>query len=190
MAQNTATKSLYDSDQGHYVGWSCAAQVHSDSKEEELIDLGTFLLTRYVASRFKVYSERLDQDDLNSVLKRIEKEEPPDGFRFYTAPHSKDGDGFILVVITPLRAEWLRQFSYRGIGIDDTFNKLKLAAVVVVDQYDRGLPAAFLLSYRMTHHEVAVSCLMTPPRFLMGSSLHFRILPRKKYCVAGMSCSA
>ncbi|VDO19314.1 unnamed protein product [Heligmosomoides polygyrus] len=54
--------------------------------------------------------------------------------------------------------EWLKTYSRRGISIDDTHNAtkypMKLATVVVADDLDRGLPAAFLLSGTMTAADV------------------------------------
>ncbi|KHJ90428.1 zinc finger, C2H2 type [Oesophagostomum dentatum] len=114
---------------------------------------------RYIAERYSVYPERLHRDDFTSLIKRLEKGDPSDGFCHWSAPQSENGDGFMLIIITPVQAQWLRSCAYRGIGIDDTFDvsqyALRLATVVVADQYDRGLPAAFLLSYRMTHAEIS-----------------------------------
>ncbi|VDO69634.1 unnamed protein product [Heligmosomoides polygyrus] len=62
------------------------------------------------------------------------------------------------VIITPTQLQWLKTYSRRGISIDDTHNAMKypmkLATVVVADDLDRGLPAAFLLSDTMTAADV------------------------------------
>ena len=51
----------------------------------------------------------------------------------------------IAVLITDDQVNWLRKYGSRGVCLDDTFNStkypLKLATVLVVDDYDRGLPA-------------------------------------------------
>ncbi|VDO39883.1 unnamed protein product [Haemonchus placei] len=68
--------------------------------------------------------------------------------------------GLITVIITPRQQRWLDQFASKGIAVDDTHNvtkyALKLATVMVVDDHDRGLPAAFLLSGEMTSKEVKI----------------------------------
>ncbi|KAK6017230.1 hypothetical protein OSTOST_17280, partial [Ostertagia ostertagi] len=68
------------------------------------------------------------------------------------------GKGFTLVIITPTQLDWLKKFSSRGISVDDTHGatryNLKLATVMVADERDRGLPAAFLLSGTMTTSDV------------------------------------
>ncbi|KAK5979432.1 hypothetical protein GCK32_004384 [Trichostrongylus colubriformis] len=50
------------------------------------------------------------------------------------------------------------KYSRHGVCIDDTFNltrySLRLATVIVADEYDMGLPGAYLLSHRMTEDEV------------------------------------
>ncbi|KAK6017666.1 hypothetical protein OSTOST_16808 [Ostertagia ostertagi] len=79
-------------------------------------------------------------------------------FQRYVRPFDESGDGFLLVVITPVQVSWLREYSRRGISLDDTFNltrySLRLATVIVADEWDMGLPAAYLLSHRMTEDEV------------------------------------
>ncbi|PAV89942.1 hypothetical protein WR25_15254 [Diploscapter pachys] len=63
-----------------------------------------------------------------------------------------------MVLITDQQVDWLQKYGSRGICIDDTFNStkypLKLATLLVVDDFDRGLPAGFLLSRKMTSKEV------------------------------------
>lgn len=57
-----------------------------------------------------------------------------------------------LVIINPIQREWLRKYGKRAVCMDDTFNltsyALRLATVIVADEWDRALPAAYLLSYR------------------------------------------
>lgn len=49
------------------------------------------------------------------------------------------------VIITPVQLDWLMRYGERGIAIDDTFDltryNLKVAALMVADGRDRGLPA-------------------------------------------------
>ncbi|KAK6029280.1 hypothetical protein OSTOST_04610 [Ostertagia ostertagi] len=96
--------------------------------------------------------------DLESVEMRINENSSDDGIECYTRATDQTGDGFLLVVITLVQQSWLGKYSRRGICIDDTFNltrySLRLATVIVADQYDMGLPGAYLLSNRMTEDEV------------------------------------
>ncbi|KAK6050108.1 hypothetical protein COOONC_12388, partial [Cooperia oncophora] len=66
--------------------------------------------------------------------------------------------GLLEVIITPQQVEWLQKFSHRGISVDDTHNatryNLKLATVMVLNERDAGVPAAFLLSGTMTSIDV------------------------------------
>uniref|UniRef100_A0A183FIC7 Ornithine decarboxylase n=1 Tax=Heligmosomoides polygyrus TaxID=6339 RepID=A0A183FIC7_HELPZ len=70
----------------------------------------------------------------------------------YIPPVSETGEGFVLVIIMPIQKAWFERYGARAIIIDDTFNLttycLSLATVVVVDERDKGLPAAYLLSNR------------------------------------------
>lgn len=120
-----------------------------------------------------------DSNDLKSVQMREHEHNLDDGIRFFQMPVHRKGKGFILsmlsyyseffnfpgdcivhiaVIITPTQVEWLRKYSSRGISLDDTHGatryNLKLATVVVADEKDRGLPAAFLLSGSMTTADV------------------------------------
>ncbi|KAK6748918.1 hypothetical protein RB195_001501 [Necator americanus] len=65
-----------------------------------------------------------------------------------------------IIVINPTQKEWLRKYGQRALCVDDTFNltsySLRLATVIVADEWDRALPAAYLLSYRMTDMEVGL----------------------------------
>ncbi|KAK6022780.1 hypothetical protein OSTOST_11508 [Ostertagia ostertagi] len=95
---------------------------------------------------------------------RVPEKAPEDGIRVYTPAVNDTGEGFSLgkkqkyVIITPLQESWLA-YGARTICMDDTFNLtsycLRLATVIIVDEWDRGLPAAYLLSNRMTEDEVA-----------------------------------
>ncbi|KAK6046396.1 hypothetical protein COOONC_16099 [Cooperia oncophora] len=80
------------------------------------------------------------------------------GIRYYAPSLNDTGDGFCLVIINETQRKWLTDFSQRGIGIDDTFNvsmyKLRLATIIVADHSDRALPAAFMLSFRMSESEL------------------------------------
>lgn len=99
-----------------------------------------------------------DSNDLKSVQMREHEHNLDDGIRFFQMPVHRKGKGFILIIITPTQVEWLRKYSSRGISLDDTHGatryNLKLATVVVADEKDRGLPAAFLLSGSMTTADV------------------------------------
>ncbi|KAK6763017.1 hypothetical protein RB195_023644 [Necator americanus] len=65
-----------------------------------------------------------------------------------------------LVVTNPTQRQWLRKYGQRALCVDDTFNltsyALRLATVIAADEWDRALPAAYLLSYRMTEAEVGL----------------------------------
>eukprot|EP00081_Caenorhabditis_elegans_P014695 NP_494132.1 Uncharacterized protein CELE_F52C6.14 [Caenorhabditis elegans] len=103
--------------------------------------------------------EQLDKVDLESVKKRVQLEDPADGFRHFTLP-DENGMNFLLVIITPGHLENLRKYSHKIIILDDTHNVtmygLKLTTITVVDNNDRGEPAGFLLSSSTTSAEVAV----------------------------------
>ncbi|VDP54132.1 unnamed protein product [Heligmosomoides polygyrus] len=57
--------------------------------------------------------------------------------------------------------DWLMRYGERGIAIDDTFDltryNLKVAALMVADGRDRGLPAGFLISSHMSSADI--TCL-------------------------------
>ncbi|KAK6037517.1 hypothetical protein COOONC_24978 [Cooperia oncophora] len=118
------------------------------------------LLFRAIARRNNLYPGRRDFNDLTSLEKRISDKSVSDGFRHYAPIVDDTGDGFCLVIINETQREWLADFSQRGIGIDDTFNvsmyKLRLATIIVADHCDRALPAAFMLSFRMSENELVV----------------------------------
>ncbi|KAK6013483.1 hypothetical protein OSTOST_21200 [Ostertagia ostertagi] len=94
-----------------------------------------------------------DADDLKSIQLRHAENNEDDGIRLLEMPKDPSGKGFTMVIITPLQLHWLKAYSSRGISMDDTHGatryNLKLATVVVADERDRGLPAAFLLSCTM-----------------------------------------
>ncbi|KAK6027657.1 hypothetical protein OSTOST_06311 [Ostertagia ostertagi] len=94
-----------------------------------------------------------DADDLKSIQLRHAENNEDDGIRLLETPKDPSGKGFTMVIITPLQLHWLKAYSSRGISMDDTHGatryNLKLATVVVADERDRGLPAAFLLSCTM-----------------------------------------
>ncbi|VDO25000.1 unnamed protein product [Heligmosomoides polygyrus] len=100
-----------------------------------------------------------DNNDITSLSMRVEEKNPDDGIRLYEPP--KDGKGLqldVLVIITPLQLQWLMSYSSRGVSLDDTHHTtrytIKLAFLMVADEKNRGLPAAFLLSSSMTTADV------------------------------------
>ncbi|VDP15245.1 unnamed protein product [Heligmosomoides polygyrus] len=99
-----------------------------------------------------------------SVQLRCDENNPDDGIRLFEAPHDQNGEGFLMVIITPRMLEWLIKYSSDGINLDDTFNTtrypFKLATLMVTDHRDRGLPGAFLLSASMTAAEVRTMFLI------------------------------
>ncbi|KAK6047843.1 hypothetical protein COOONC_14652, partial [Cooperia oncophora] len=113
-----------------------------------------------IARRNNLYPRRRDFNYLTSLEKHISDKSVSDGFRHYAPIVGDTGDGFYLVIINETQREWLADFSQRGIGIDDTFNvsmyKLRLATIIVADHCDRALPAAFMLSFRMSENELVV----------------------------------
>ncbi|KAK6749368.1 hypothetical protein RB195_001779 [Necator americanus] len=88
--------------------------------------------------------------------------------RAYIAPFLEGGSKYSQItkkkdrqiVINPTQREWLRKYEQRALCVDDTFNltsySLRLATVIVANEWDRALPAAYLLSYRMTEVEVGI----------------------------------
>ncbi|VDP14098.1 unnamed protein product [Heligmosomoides polygyrus] len=121
---------------------------------------GTVTYMREIGIKHKIDPSRRDDDDIASVEKRVSERNAKDGIKIYYPPVEDKGDGFVIVIITPIQEEWLRKYSRRAVCIDDTFNltqyTLRLATVVVPDEWDRGLPAAYLLSRRMTEKEIAI----------------------------------
>ncbi|EYC13353.1 hypothetical protein Y032_0044g937 [Ancylostoma ceylanicum] len=115
---------------------------------------------RNIASKVRVLPGRLHDLDTISVQMRIDANSESDGVQFYQPAQDASGVGFTLVIINPMQREWLRNYGNRAVSVDDTFNltsySLRLATVIVADEWDRALPAAYLLSYRMTEVEVGI----------------------------------
>ncbi|KAK6033799.1 hypothetical protein COOONC_28696 [Cooperia oncophora] len=113
---------------------------------------------RAISRRNNLFPGRRDLNDSTSLEKRIGERNVGDGIRYYAPSLNDTGDGFCLVIIIETQRKWLTDFSQRGIGIDDTFNvsmyKLRLATIIVADHSDRALPAAFMLSFRMSESEL------------------------------------
>ncbi|KHJ83878.1 hypothetical protein OESDEN_16415 [Oesophagostomum dentatum] len=89
---------------------------------------------------------------------RADANKESDGILHYEPAKDPTGDGFVLVIMNPKQRQWLGKYGPRAVCVDDTFNltayALRLATIVVADEWDRALPAAYLLSYRMTEAEV------------------------------------
>ncbi|RCN50320.1 hypothetical protein ANCCAN_03542 [Ancylostoma caninum] len=115
---------------------------------------------RNIASKVRVQPGRLHNLDTVSVQMRVDTNSESDGIQYYHPAQDASGDGFVLVIINPMQREWLRKYGNRALSVDDTFNltsySLRLATVIVADEWDRALPAAYLLSYRMTEVEVGI----------------------------------
>ncbi|KAK5974676.1 C2H2-type domain-containing protein [Trichostrongylus colubriformis] len=111
-----------------------------------------------IVNRFGLRPGFRHKDDMQSLKARKEEGNPDDGIRSLDMPEDPSGEGFRMIIITPQQVQWLRKFSHRGISIDDTHNatryNLKLATVMVLNDRDAGLPAAFLLSGTMTSLDV------------------------------------
>ncbi|KAK6044469.1 zinc finger, C2H2 type [Cooperia oncophora] len=111
-----------------------------------------------IANRFGLRPGYRHKDDMLSLEQRAKEKNPDDGIRLFEMPVNPTGEGFRLIIITPQQVEWLQKFSHRGISVDDTHNatryNLKLATVMVLNERDAGVPAAFLLSGTMTSVDV------------------------------------
>ncbi|KAK5976143.1 hypothetical protein GCK32_000505 [Trichostrongylus colubriformis] len=110
-----------------------------------------------IVNRFGLRPGFRHKDDMQSLKARKEEGNPDDGIQSLDMPEDPSGEGFRMIIITPQQVQWLRKFSHRGISIDDTHNaryNLKLATVMVLNDRDAGLPAAFLLSGTMTSLDV------------------------------------
>ncbi|CAO4387255.1 unnamed protein product [Caenorhabditis nigoni] len=114
---------------------------------------------RNLKNGMQLCEEKLDSDDLKSVELRIAQRNFADGFRLYVPPTDEKGSDFLLVIITPAQLQSLKNYSHKMIILDDTHNVtqygLKLTTITVVDNYDRGEPAGFLISSSTTSKEVA-----------------------------------
>ncbi|KAL6735390.1 hypothetical protein Aduo_005836 [Ancylostoma duodenale] len=99
-------------------------------------------------------------DDMTSLRMRNEEKNEMDGIKVLNFPEDRSGKGFSAVIITPTQEKWLKEYSHRGVALDDTFNttryNLRLAVLMVADKKDRGLPAGFLLCNNMTSEEVKI----------------------------------
>ncbi|KAK6752686.1 hypothetical protein RB195_003850 [Necator americanus] len=113
--------------------------------------ISTKEVLRNIASKCRVDPGRLQHLDTVSVRRRVDADLQSDGIQFYRPAQDASGDGFMLVVINPTQKEWLRKYGQRALCVEDTFNLtsylLRLATVTVADEWDRALPAAYLLSY-------------------------------------------
>ncbi|VDM81501.1 unnamed protein product [Strongylus vulgaris] len=102
---------------------------------------------------------RLHEDDLQSLILRHQLTVEEDGIRKFELPTTNDGAGFRLIVITPEQAQLIERYSAAGISIDDTHcttrYNLKLATMMLVDDYGRGVPAGFLFANKMDKEECA-----------------------------------
>ncbi|KAK6031150.1 hypothetical protein OSTOST_02702, partial [Ostertagia ostertagi] len=124
-----------------------------DSDEQRRLYYTTPRDVRSIAIRNKIQPGRRHEKDILSLEMRVRESAEEDGIQLYNPATDESGD----VVITPVQKQWLLKYSARAICIDDTFNltcySLRLATIVVVDEWDKGLPAAYLLSNRMTEAE-------------------------------------
>ncbi|KAK6021654.1 hypothetical protein OSTOST_12669, partial [Ostertagia ostertagi] len=81
------------------------------------------------------------KDDMQSLKIREEENNPNDGIRIFEMPENPTGRGFCIIIITPEQVKWLRDFSNRGVSIDDIHNatryNLKLATLMVLNERDR-----------------------------------------------------
>ncbi|XGW27467.1 hypothetical protein V3C99_007794 [Haemonchus contortus] len=111
-----------------------------------------------LAKRFGLRPGFRHSDDMQSLRARKEEQNPNDGIRRLELPVDPTGKGFCMIIITPQQVQWLKDFSGRGISIDDTHNatryNFKLATIMVLNERDAGVPAAFLLSGTMNSTDV------------------------------------
>lgn len=113
---------------------------------------------RNIVNKFNMSPGWRDADDVTSIKLRYEENNENDGIRLLELPKNSKGKGLLMVIITPTMVEWLKKYSSKGVTLDDTFHttryNVKLATLMVADERDRGLPAAFLLSGTMTTGDV------------------------------------
>ncbi|KHJ88978.1 hypothetical protein OESDEN_11215 [Oesophagostomum dentatum] len=111
-----------------------------------------------VLRKFNMCPRQHYKEDLMSLRLCADEGNLDDGIRFFQMPSHQTGRDFALVVITPVQLEWLQL--YKGISIDDTHHttrySLKLATIMVVDDANRGLNAAFLTAGSMTSVDVKI----------------------------------
>ncbi|VDO37674.1 unnamed protein product [Haemonchus placei] len=102
-----------------------------------------------IVNRFELRPGFRHKEDMASLKARKDEGNPDDGIRLLELPEESTGRGFRMIIFTRNR---------RGISIDDTHNAtrydLKLATVMVMNERDAGVPAAFLLSGSMTAQDV------------------------------------
>ncbi|PIC44783.1 hypothetical protein B9Z55_005034 [Caenorhabditis nigoni] len=114
---------------------------------------------RNIRKNHNLYSGRFDDDDLISVAKRVERNDPEDGIIHYNPP-DESGAGMRLVIMTPAQKELCSKYSHRGISVDDTHNStrysLKLTTIIVLNGLDRGIPIGFMLSSSCTSEDVEI----------------------------------
>ncbi|KAK6029036.1 zinc finger, C2H2 type [Ostertagia ostertagi] len=137
-------------------------------RQYEAKDSKVYFITRKdlwnIMSKYELIPGMRHKDDVISLKLREIERNLEDGIRYFKAQDEPSGKGFLLgfvtVIITPLQEKWLERYGHRGVSVDDTHNltkyALKLATVMVVDERDRGLPAAFLLSAEMTSKELKI----------------------------------
>ncbi|PIO72809.1 ribosomal L38e protein [Teladorsagia circumcincta] len=139
---------------------------------------------------------------IRSVEMRVQEKAAEDGIRVYTLAINDTGEGFTLMIITPLQESWTVKYGARAICMDDTSNLtsycLRLATVIVLDEWDRGLPAASLLSNRPTtivasaRHALLRFCVIAQKtqesefRALTYTSRYCMLLKRWQEAVSGM----
>ncbi|KAK6752685.1 hypothetical protein RB195_003850 [Necator americanus] len=125
--------------------------LRDDLTVRQHLRISTKEVLRNIASKCRVDPGRLQHLDTVSVRRRVDADLQSDGIQFYRPAQDASGDGFMLVVINPTQKEWLRKYGQRALCVEDTFNLtsylLRLATVTVADEWDRALPAAYLLSY-------------------------------------------
>ncbi|CAO4373029.1 unnamed protein product [Caenorhabditis nigoni] len=113
---------------------------------------------RYLRKKYNLQEGVLDENDLASVKKRVERGWPEDGILKFEEPDEL-GSGFRLVIMTPSQRELCLKYHQRGIVIDDTHNTtkygIKLTTLMVLNGFDRAIPVAFLLSSSCTSDDCA-----------------------------------
>ncbi|WKX95804.1 hypothetical protein Q1695_012337 [Nippostrongylus brasiliensis] len=113
-----------------------------------------------MSERHGIIPGRMHSNDIISVEARVARNDYEDGIKYYRGHSDETGDGFAMVIITPTQQQWLQKYGRTGVCIDDTFNltgyNLRVAVVVLVNEWDMGVPGGYLLSFRMTAKEVRV----------------------------------
>ncbi|PIC35557.1 hypothetical protein B9Z55_014876 [Caenorhabditis nigoni] len=113
---------------------------------------------RYLRKKYNLQEGVLDENDLASVKKRVERGWKEDGILMFQEPDEL-GAGLRLVLMTPSQKELCLKYHHRGIVIDDTHNTtkygIKLTTLMVLNGFDRAIPVAFLLSSSCTSDDCA-----------------------------------